>query len=439
MVIERIILVVIHLPGSHKRIYTMVHNDSTSRELRGKKTIFNGGVLSALGRRDYRVLWTGALVSNIGTWVHTAALLWFVKSITDSNSWVGAVNLASYLPVLLFSFIAGSLADYRDRKSLIIWSQVVMMLGAFTLGVLTWLEHATLPSIITITAVMGTAFAFNFPAWQALLPDLVPRDDLMNAVALSAAQFNLARFLGPLLGGVIVIWSVAAAFFLNSASFLFVIGALLLIKTATPGYPAPAEGIWVHIKEGLTFVRRRRWMVSMLVAIGVASFFGLSVLVLMPSIARDVLHRGPGAYWLLLGMMGGGAVMSAPLVTYLGGRFPERNIVKACALGLGLSIIALSFSRTYWLSCLINVALGGSFLMMSASINTALQGKITREIRGRVMALYIMSMVGAFPIGGQVQGIIADRTSTPTALLVGGCACVAMALVLTCFPGLTRE
>jgi MFS family permease len=417
----------------------MAHTDAASEHERPERTIFNGGVLSALGRRDYRILWTGALVSNIGTWVHTAALLWFVKSITGSNSWVGAVNLASYLPVLLFALIAGSLADYRERKGIVIWSQAVMMLCAFALGLLTSLHRATLPWIITVTTVMGIAFAFNFPAWQALLPDLVPREDLMNAIALSAAQFNMARFLGPPLGGLIVIWSVAAAFYFNSASFLFVIGALLLIKTATPGYPPPAEGMWKHIAEGLVFVRRRRWMVVMLLAVGCASFFGWSVIVLMPSITREVLHRGPGAYGLLLGMMGVGAVMGAPLVTYLGEQYPERNIIKACALGLGLSITALSFSRTYWLSCLIAVAVGGSFLMMSASINTALQGNVTREIRGRVMAIYIMSMVGAFPVGGQVLGIIADRSSTPTAALIGGCACVALACVLLFFPGLMMK
>jgi MFS family permease len=417
----------------------MARTDSVSEPGQPQRAIFRGGVLSALGRRDYRILWTGALVSNIGTWVHTAALLWFVKSITGSNSWVGAVNLANYLPVLLFALIAGSLADYRERKGIVIWSQVVMMLCALSLGLLTSLHRATLPWIMAVTAIMGTAFAFNFPAWQALLPDLVPREDLMNAIALGAAQFNMARFLGPPLGGVIVIWSVAAAFYFNSVSFLFVIGALLLIKTETPGYPPPAEGVWRHIREGLVFVKRRRWMVAMLVAIGCASFFGLSVIVLMPSIAREVLHRGSGAYGLLLGMMGVGAVMGAPLVTYLGEHFPERNIVKACALGLGLSTIALSFSRTYWLSCLTAIAVGGSFLMMSASINTALQGNIAREIRGRVMAIYIMSMVGAFPVGGQVQGIIADRSSTPTAIFIGGCACVALACVLMFFPGLMME
>jgi MFS family permease len=420
-------------------MYIMKRPGSIYEGERAEKTLFRGGVLSALGRRDYRVLWTGALVSNIGTWVHTAVLLWYVKNLTNSNSWVGAVNLANYLPILFFVLAAGSMADYMDRKLLIIWSQVVMMLGAFSLGMLTSLGHSRLPSIMVITAVMGIAFAFNFPAWQALLPDLVPREDLLNAIALSAAQFNIARFIGPALGGIIIHWSVAAAFYLNAASFLFVIGALLMVRTATPGYPRPAGGMLQHILESLRFVRERRWMVSMLVSIAVASFFGFACIVLMPSVARDVLHRGSAAYGFLLGMLGLGAAIGAPLVTYMGQWVEERNIAKSCALLLGFSLVALSLSRAYWLSCLVNVGVGAGFLMMSASINTALQSAVTREIRGRVMALYIMSLVGIFPIGGQVLGVISDRTSTPTALFIGGTACVALGCVLVIFGGLTRE
>jgi MFS family permease len=417
----------------------MIGLDSTHERKRARRTLFRGGVFSALGRRDYRLLWTGAFVSNIGTWIHTAVLLWFVKDITRSNAWVGAVNMANYLPVLFFVLPAGSLADYLDRKRLIVWGQVVMMLCALALGLLTTLGHATLPAIMVITTIMGIAFAINFPAWQSVLPDLVSDQDLLNAIALSAAQFNLARFIGPMIGGLFIIWSVAAAFYFNALSFIFVIGALLFVRTPTPGYPPPEEGTIAHIKEGVRFVGERRWMVWLLVSIAVTSFFGFSCIVLMPSVTRDVLMKSSWVYSLLLGTLGLGAFISAPLVTYLGQYFKEANIVKFCALTLGLSVIALSLSRTLWLSCLITFGIGASFLMMSVSINTSLQKVSDRAMRGRVMSLYIMMMVGVFPVGGQVLGIVSDRSSTPAALLVGGCACVALSLVLILFPGLTRD
>jgi MFS family permease len=403
------------------------------------KTLFHGGVFSALGRRDYRVLWSGAFVSNVGTWVHTAVLLWLVKDMTGSNAWVGAVNMASYLPVLIFVLPAGSLADYLDRKKLILWGQVVMMAGALALAVLTTVGLDSLPAIMVTTGVMGIAFALNFPAWQSVLPDLVPREDLLNAIALSAAQFNLARFIGPAIGGLIVVWSAAAAFYFNALSFLFVIVALLLVRTETPGYPRPPEGMTEHIKEGVRFVLGFKWMVTLLVSVAVISFFGFALIVLVPSLARDVLGRGSGGYGLLLGILGLGAFAGAPLVTYLGERVGERNVMRVSALTLGLSMTALSFSRAYWLSCVLLFGVGMSFLMMSASINTLLQGDVDREIRGRIMSLFIMMLVGVFPIGGQVLGLISDATSTPTAILIGGSACTALALVLLAFRGLTDE
>lgn len=394
-------------------------------------------MFSALGRRDYRVLWLGAFVSNIGSWIQTAVLLWLVKDMTGSNAWVGAVNMANYLPVLLFVLPAGSLADYLDRKRLILWGQVVMMAGALALGVITTLGFSSLPTIMVITAVMGGAFALNFPAWQSVLPDLVTDEDLLNAIALNAAQFNLARFVGPALGGLIVIWSAAAAFYLNAASFLFVIAALLFLRTATPGYPRPREGMLAHIREGVVFVTARRWMVTLLAATATISFFGFSLIVLVPSFARDVLGKSSGGYGVLLGILGLGAFLGAPLVTTLGGRYGESNVTRVSALALGLCMLALSFSRTYWLTCVILFGVGMSFLMTSASINTRLLAGADREIRGRVMSLYIMMLVGIFPIGGQALGIISDVTSTPTAVFIGSVAVLALAAVLIIFPGLT--
>jgi MFS family permease len=403
-----------------------------------EKTIFHGGVLSAFGERDYTVLWSGAFISNIGTWVQTAALLWLVKNVWQSNSWVGAVNMANFLPVLLIVPFSGSLADRFNRRLLIIAGQIVMMLGAFALGVAASAGYADNKAVVmTSVAVIGVAFAFNFPAWQALLPDLVERENLLNAIALSSAQWNLARFVGPIIGGLVITYfSYATAFYADAVSFLFVIAALLIIHPRRGVVPRSTDAALHHVREGWRYVGRRRWMVNLLVALAIIAAFGFSYIVLIPSLVKDVLHRESGAYSLILGMTGLGAVLGAPLLTFLSRHFKERNIIKVSTLTLGLFLLAFAASRTYWLSCLISVGLGCSFLVIGSAINSVLQGSSAREMRGRVVSFYIMAFVGIFPIGGLLLGYISDMTSTPVSLMLGGFVCLAVAGVLIVFPEL---
>jgi MFS family permease len=404
-------------------------------EAPSKKTLFHGGVLSAFGERDYVLMWSGALISNIGTWIQTAALLWLVKVVLKSNSWVGAVNMANFVPVLFLVPLTGSLADRYNRRKLIIVGQTVMMLGAFALAVTASLKVDSAAIIMVTVTIIGIAFAFNFPAWQAILPDMVPREYLLNAIALSSAQWNLARFVGPVIGGVLLaFFSPATAFYVNAVSFLFVIGALLIIQPKRGVMPPPTDSIGSQIVEGFRYVWSRRWMVNVLVALTAVSFFGFSYIVLIPALVRDVLHRGAGAYSFLLGMTGLGAVISAPLVTALSRRFHESSIIKLATLTLGVFLIAFAFVRAYWLSCLVSVVLGGSFLMIGSATNSALQGGSVREMRGRVISLYIMVFIGVSALGGQFLGYVSDIRSTPFSLAAGGAACILTALTLIAFP-----
>ncbi len=318
------------------------------------------GVFAALGHRDYALFWSGALVSNIGNWVQTTALFWYVKEYTHSDAWVGAVNLANYLPVLIFVLWSGYVADILDRRRLIMATQAVMMLCALALGLCTTFGVAHLPAIMIIAAVAGIAFTFGFPPIQAILPDLVPREEMLNALALSSAQFNLGRVVGPALGALILAWwSVGSAYYINAFTFLFVIGAIWLARTHAEPSQVEHQHPLVHIEEGLRYVRDRRWMMAILAALGIASFFGFSSMVLFPALARDVLGRGSGTYGLLLTLAGLGAAAGAPLVTYLCRYLAEREIVKLGCLGLGLSLLGLSLSRTVWLSCIFSAGVGG--------------------------------------------------------------------------------
>ena len=397
-------------------------------------------MLSAFGYCDFTLLWSGALLSNIGTWVHMSALFWYVKELTGSDAWVGLVTVANFIPVFFFVLFAGSLADVLNRKALIIATQTAMMLGALALGVLASLGAADLAEILAITAFMGTAFTFNFPAWRAIITDIVAPRDILNAVALDAAEFNLARFIGPWLGGIIVAsWTVGAAFFINAASFLTVILALLLIRTKTPRNPRPPRGTLGHVWEILVYVWRNRWAFNLLLVLAVASVFGLPFIVLLPGMARDVLEKGAGGYGLLLGFVGLGAAVSAPLVTWLNRIYRESEIIKVAALVSGLALVGFSLSRVFWLSLLPCAALGSTFLMLSAAVNTVLQARVERDMRGRIMSLYIFVFQGMMPVGGILMGFLADRFSAPATLLAGGVVCSALALALIAFPSFLEQ
>jgi MFS family permease len=415
------------------------------------RSLFRGGVLSAFGYHDFRLLWSGALLSNLGTLIHNTALLWYVWELTRSNAWVAAVNFANFVPIVLFVLYAGSLADRIDRRKLIIWTQAVMMFTALALAIATTLGYSSMALIMCLTVLMGLAFVFTFPAWRAMVPDLVPPEDLLNAVALDAAGYNMARFIGPALGALIISvfsfghphqnlkWGVSAAFYINAASFLAVLVALMLIRFRPPHAAPTTVSAWHQMAEGLRYVRNNSWARNLLIVLGISAFFGLSYVVLLPAIAKEVLHRGSQAYGWLLGGLGLGAVLGAPLVTILNRSFKEKDIIKFALLGTSLWLLLLSISRAYWLSILASVGIGLSFLMVAASMNTVLQSRVERNMRGRIMSFYILLFQGTAPIGGLLLGYVADVRSIAFALFVGAMVCLGLSVVIIVFPAILKD
>ena len=403
-------------------------------------TLFHWGTLSAFGHLDFRLLWSGAFLSNVGTWIHTTALLWYVKDLTNSNAWVGTVNLASFLPILLFVLYAGSLADRVDRRRLIIATQVVMMLAALGLAIATSLGQHSLALIMALTIGMGVAFVFNFPAWRAMVPDLVPPKDLLNGIALDAAQFNMARFVGPAIGAIIIhFWSVSGAFYINAASFLEVIAALLMIRARPVVSTVHATSTRAHVREGFAYLRANSWAVKLLLVLMVEAVFGISTIVLLPSVSRDVLHGGSLLYGFLVGAIGLGAVLGAPLVTWLNERFKERDLIKVSLSAFSVVLMVMAISKSEALSLLMAFFIGVTFLMASASINTVLQSRVERNMRGRIMSFYILVFQGTSPLGGLLLGYISDKTSTPIAIGIGAAACMLLAVILIAVPSVLED
>lgn len=348
--------------------------------------------------------------------------------------------MANFLPVLFIVPFVSFFADRYNRRTIILIGQIVMMLGALALGIAASFQTDSKVVILITVSVIGVAFAFNFPAWQAILPDLVPRRDLMNAIAMSSAQWNLARFVGPAVAALILaISSATIAFYVNAISFLFVIGALLMVHPKRGAVPPPTQGMRRDIIDGYKYVWHRKWMVNLLIALAFMSFFGFSFLVLIPAVARDVLGRGAVAYGVMLSLVGLGAVVGAPLVTHLGRRYPERSIIKGSMLAFGLFLLAFALIQVFWISCIISVGLGLSFLMSATASNSVLQGCSDRLMRGRVVSLYIVTFIGVSALGGQFMGYLADARSTPFALALGAIVTIATGVVLFAFPRLIRQ
>jgi len=398
------------------------------------RSILGKSAFAAFKYSDFRLLLPGALLSNIGTWIQWSALLWLVRDMTRSETWVGVVNMANFLPVLFFVLYTGSLADRLNRKILILSSQAIMMVSALFLGIFSSLGFLSLALIITFTTINGIAFVFNFPAWRSIVSDLVPGDDLLNGVAWDSASFNMARFLGPAIGAFIVNkMGFSWAFYVNAMSFLAVLGALALTKTKTPGYKLQS-GTRRHIFEGIKFVTKNVWARNVLILLAISSFFGVPYIVLLPGLAKDVLHSEVLGFGFLLGATGLGAVIAAPLVSVLGRTFTEKRILKLVTSIFALALLAFSFSRNFALSTFISGILGACYLSISATINSLLQSRVERNFRGRIMSFYILVFQGVFPLGGITFGFLADLTSIPIALLFCGCTITALALVILVFP-----
>jgi len=374
---------------------------------------------ASLSYPDYRYLWSGALLSNTGTWIQTVALGWFIFQITRSEFLLGLVNFASSLPTLFLTLVGGVVADRYEKRSLLITSQAVLMTLALLLGVLTSLNLANVANIIFISLIAGVAASFNFPAWQALIPELVPRKDLMNAVALNSAQFNAARLIGPAIAGIIIAQlGVAYPFYINSLSFLAVILALILIKPRPVEKHKITENIWQNLINGISYARSKTSTATILLTTGILTIFGMSHTALIPAIAEDVLNVGPSGLGYLVAASGFGAVFGALLVASLSHTVDRKSLIKTGILSYSVFLFIFALSNTFIISLIAQVGIGVSFLVAISSANTSLQVSTPPKIRGRVMSLFVWAFIGFYPIGSFWVGSIAQLIGSPAALII---------------------
>ena len=375
---------------------------------------------TAFTYRDFRVLWLGAFTSTVGNWMQEVAQAWLVFDLTKSSFYLGLDDFLGQLPILLFTLVGGVVADRHDRSHLLLGSQVVQMWTAFVLAGLILAHVVRVQHILLLSFAAGMGQAFGGPAYQALIPSLVQKRDLPNAIALNSIQFNLARVVGPLLAGMtLAAWGSAACFALNGLSFLVVIVALLGL-TIRHVPPAEKTSILHDLKSGLRYAKGEPAIVALTILASLTTFLGLPLLTFLPVFAREIFHGDINRFSQMLAISGIGAVCGALIVAWLG-RFRRMGLALLVAQAtFGAFVVAFSMSRVVGISYALLFCTGALLLMVFSMTSSLVQLLVPDHLRGRVMSIYMMAFRGGMPLGSLVAGFAASRTSAPLVLGVNG-------------------
>lgn len=387
-------------------------------------------ILRSLRHRNYRLYYLGQLVSMHGTWMQSVAQAWLVYRLTQSSFMLGLVSFVTLFPMLLLGLLGGVVADRLPRRRLLITAHSMAMLQALVLGVLTLKGWIQVWQILLLAFWLGLVQAFETPARHSFVSEMVPREDLANAIALNSSVFNIARFLGPALAG----WLVALAgegpvFLLNSASFLAVIIGLLRMNFPETARPALKGSTAGHLGEGLRYAWSHVTIRPALMMVALASLAGASYLVLLPVLAKEIFGGGPQTLGILYGAAGAGALVGALRLAHRTGALGLERVIGSAGVIAGLALLALSTAEGVWLALLALTAGGFAFTTLIASSNTFIQMLVPDALRGRLMALFSVVFLGLAPIGSLAAGSLAHVLGAPATIGAFGLLCVAGAAV----------
>ncbi len=385
---------------------------------------------SALRHRNFRLWFIGQTLSMVGTWMQSVAQGWLVFQLTGSEFALGAISFIGTLPTLFLMLPAGALADRIPRRRVLLVTQTVMMLLAFILAALAATKTLQIWHIGVLAACLGVANSFDAPARQALAVEMVQdRADLMNAIALNATIFNLARVVGPAIGGV-VLAAVGAAwcFALNGLSFMAVLVALLMMKLPAMHRQVRTDALTLQIAEGLKYVWQTPVVRTATALVAVSSLFGFSYAVLLPAYAVEVLHVGETGLGALNTAIGIGALLGSLIVASMG-RFPRKGLLlTAGSIIFPAVLILFALSRSFWISLAALSIVGVAFVSQNAIGNTLIQIVVPDSLRGRVMAVYTLMFFGTAPFGALQAGAIAQAFGPAAGVAVGAGITLAFAL-----------
>ncbi len=392
-------------------------------------------VARALRHPNFRRFFAGQLASLSGSWVQQTALAWLVYRLTDSSLWLGLVAFAGLLPILLLGIPAGHLADRVSRHRMLLAAHSVALLQAVALAALTFAGDVEVLHLMALAALLGCVQAIEMPARQAFIADLVPREDLPNAIALNSALFNAARFVGPALAGVII--AVAGegwAFVVNAASFAAILVALLAMDGAVREprlrEHVAGDGFWT----GVMLVRGDARLRGVMAMVMTVSLVGLPFSLLMPVIARDLYGGAADLLGTLLAANGAGAFCAALWLAAHARVGGQARVIRGAALAAGQGLLGFATLPPTWLALPLLAAIGFAFTTLIATCNTTLQLSVPDRLRGRVMALFSVLFVGLFPLGNLLAGSLAEWLGPQPVIALFGCCCL-LAGALYLLPG----
>ena len=407
----------------------MAQTDTTHRSAASTARSRFQDTVRSLRHRNFQLFFGGQLISLIGTWMQNVAQSWLVYRLTGSSLLLGMVSFAGQIPVFPMAPLAGMVADRRNRRTIIIITQTASMILAFILAALTLTKRVTVWEVIMLAALLGVVNAFDIPARQSFLVEMVGRDDLMNAIALNSSIFNSARIVGPAIAGILVA-SIGEGwcFFSNGVSYIAVIVGLVLMRIPPRVAEHAINSALDHIAEGFRFVRRTAPIRALLLLLGLVSLVGMPYTVLMPVFAKNILHGNARTLGVLGSAAGIGALAGAlSLASRRRVHGLGRWVWMACG-AFGLFLILFSLSHWYLLSVLLLVPVGFSLMTQMGATNTLVQSMVPDRLRGRTMAVYSMMFMGMSPLGSILAGAAADRIGAPLTVALGGVLAIAAAV-----------
>ena len=375
----------------------------------------------------FTVLWTATVVSNIGTWMYSAASGWLMTSLNPDPLIVAMVQVATSLPMFLFALPAGALADIVDRRKFLIVSQIVITIVAGIFAAIVWFDRATAANLLLFTFLIGVGGALTAPTWQAIVPQLVPKRDLHPAIAANSVGVNVSRAVGPALTGVIVTtWGIAAPFWLNAISNLGIIGALMWWKPPQGQHrPLPAERFGSAIRTGLRHARYNPHLRATLMRSAAFFLFASAYWALLPLVARQQIAGGPGLYGFLLGAIGAGAVSGAFALPWLRAKLGPDGMVATGSVGTAFAMVLFALARDSATALVASGIAGLSWIVVLSSLNVSAQVAVPEWVRGRGLAMSVTTFFGALSIGSAIWGQLAAMIGLPAAHLAAAVGALA--------------
>lgn len=384
------------------------------------------GLFSSFAIPNFRLYIIGHFISMAGVWMQIVALSWLVWRLTGSADWLGAVGFASRFLTFILGLVGGVIADRIFRRNLILFTQLLSMLQATALAVLTIVGLITPELIIGLVLFLGAVYAFDFPARQSFITDIVGKDQVDNAVALGSSLVHAARVVGPAAAGIIIAWwGEGACFVINAVTFLALIAAVILIDRSKL-LLQPLGDLPMHkaIKEGLTTAWHNLNLRKPLILLASISLFGMPYYILIPVFVDKIYGRGAECYGFLMAASAVGSLLGALIMARSSGAYRIRQNMGVATLGFAISVITFAWMTRFWMGLTVMVFTGLFALIALASVNAWLQRESPDHLRGRIMSLYTMMFFGVTPFGSLIAGLAAQRIGASTTLTIGGAACI---------------